>query len=530
MKLDGPAVQYLLSREFGDVTGRGLFRGTMFDYPMLYDVSVDMRGHVVLVHTSDRPEYDTDMTGTLCVCIGEASANSAYNAGAATALIHGEVTFQHLYNRMQRVFVDNERLDARLHVLVDTYAGFQSLLEACAGVMGFPCALIDDQYRLICASSAQVSASASAHGQDNLRDAALEPDSIDLFMASREYRYMRASRRAFAVPYPETLMMRNVFSNDQLVGALVMEHGGDALSARFVRFLLNYMGAFVEEMYNRIGSFGVTTASVGQVKAAVQGVLAGDASALPRLTAALSESGHISGSDYVVIRVERSFTNEGVEERDYLVSRLERAWPYAYCFTHKGELFVLVDISEGDHGGGGQFKKELPIVARENLSKVGISRPFNEMNGLIAACAQATVALEWGSQVDSTNWCYRFDDYAFSWLVSQAVRDTAPEYVCHPAVTTLSRYDDSHGTSLLETLSTFMQHRYNATSASQALFVARSTLLHRLARIEELTGVDFEDLIDRTYLAFSLAMFDKALLPAARPARQDGGRGEDDSG
>ena len=314
MKLDGPAVQYLLSREFGEVTGRGLFRGTMFDYPMLYDVSVDMRGHVVLVHTSDRPEYDTDMTGTLCVCIGEASANSAYNAGAATALIHGEVTFQHLYNRMQRVFVDNERLDARLHVLVDTYAGFQPLLEACASVMGFPCALIDDQYRLICASSAGASASASVHGQDSLHDAVLEPDSIDLFMASREYRYMRASRRAFAVPYPETLMMRNVFSNDQLVGALVMEHNGDALSARFVRFLLNYLGAFVEETYNRTGSFGVMPAGVGQVKAALQSALSGGATAISRLEAALSESGHSPGCDYVVLRAERSFTNEGAEE------------------------------------------------------------------------------------------------------------------------------------------------------------------------------------------------------------------------
>ena len=507
MKLDGFAVQYLLAKEFDDVVSRGLSHKAAFDFPILYDVTADMSGHIVLVPAHERPSNDGDMKGTLCICVNEDSARSAREAGAAVVQIREELLFQHLYNRMQYVFVENERLDAQLRALVDTYAGFQPMLDACTQAAGYPCALIDNQYRMICRSAGTIAESPDGSGHHSGAVAeALESDSVDLFMAAREYRYMRASRNAFAVPNSTNLMMKNVFSEGQLVGALLMEHRGDTLSARHARFLLNYLGSFVEEAYNRIGSFGVFSMGAEHVKAAIQSVLARDAAGHAHLEAALFESGHAVGCDYVVLRIERSFTNEGAEEVEYLARRLELAWPYGYCFTDRGALFMLVDASEGEHGDRKSFSKELPIVARENLAKVGMSRTFNEMRDFDAALAQARIALQWGSREDPTNWCYRFGDYAFSWMASEATAGYPSEFVCHPAVIALVRYDERHGTELLHTLSTFMKHRYNATAAANELFVARSTLLHRLARIEELTKLDLDDLVDRTYLALSIAM------------------------
>ena len=80
------------------------------------------------------------------------------------------------------------------------------------------------------------------------------------------------------------------------------------------------------------------------------------------------------------------------------------------------------------------------------------------------------------------------------------------EYVSHPAVVVLARYDEGHGTELLHTLAAFVRHRYNATAASEALYVARSTLLNRLDRIYELTGIDLGDFEERVYLEMSLLM------------------------
>ena len=45
-----------------------------------------------------------------------------------------------------------------------------------------------------------------------------------------------------------------------------------------------------------------------------------------------------------------------------------------------------------------------------------------------------------------------------------------------------------------------------AGQPAMSLFVARSTLLNRLVRIDELTHVDLEDLKERIYLGLSLEM------------------------
>ncbi len=504
MKVDGSAVQYFLEREFGEVTGEGLQRRTAFDYPMLYDSSVDMRGHVVLLPAFERPEASAALEGALCVCLSDESAKAAREAGAAVARISCDLTFQHLYNRVQHVFVRNERFEARLRALVDTYAGFQPMLDACEATMGYPCALIDEQYRLVCQSSSGDDV-ARATGSSFAVEM-LEPGSVDLFMGSRTYRRMRSSRKVFVIPGSDNLMMKNVFSRDKLVGSLVIEHRGDSPSARYARFVLDYLTPFVEEAYSRIGSFGMSSVGAGHVKAALQDLSAGRAGAIGDLEVALAESGHSPESDYVVLAVERTFTNEGAEERDYLVHRLELAWPYGYCFERREGLFMLVDTSEGPRGGGKGFAKELPLVARENLAKVGMSRPFAKMAQFDVALAQAGIALEYGSERDAMNWCYRFGDYALSWLLSRAVGDASPEVACHPAVTALARYDEAHETELLRTLSTFVRCRYNATRASAELFVARSTLLNRLERITELTGLDLEDPDGLLYLSLSLAL------------------------
>jgi len=68
------------------------------------------------------------------------------------------------------------------------------------------------------------------------------------------------------------------------------------------------------------------------------------------------------------------------------------------------------------------------------------------------------------------------------------------------------RYDAAHESELLPTLEAFMRSRYNATLAAKELFVARSTLINRLERIVELTGIDLEDFDERVYLAITLRL------------------------
>ena len=118
MLIDGSTVHYLLSRKFSDVSCDREGRRLKVDYPILYDETEDMSGHVVLVSDHERPHTGLYLRGSICVCMGEQSAGSARRAGYPVILVHDEVTFPHLYNYMQSMFVRFERLDAWLRALL----------------------------------------------------------------------------------------------------------------------------------------------------------------------------------------------------------------------------------------------------------------------------------------------------------------------------------------------------------------------------------------------------------------------------
>ena len=504
MKLDSGMVEYLLTQEFGSVVSGNLSRSIGCDYPILFDDTADMNGHVALVPQHERPVAQTGSEHALYVCLGEESARSARESNLAFIYVTGGISFRRLYNFMQDVFVRNERLDARLQAYVSTYAGFQPLLKACALAMNCSFSLIDSRYRPI----AQVSCRPDDESENAAPDdfEVLESEIIDLFMASQRYRHMRASRRVFAVPGSSDLLMKNIFSGGKLVGVLSSRHDGTPSNAKYVQFLLGYLGAYVEAMYALMGSFGIPSTAPARIKAALANVRTGDAADRTLLESNLVEAGHRAGNPYVVLKIERSFTNEGAEARDYLAHRFELVWPHAYCFSSSNNLFMLVDIGEGPVSAGTRFLHDLLPMARDNLTKIGISRAFTDFNLMPQAIDQAEIALEQGKVANPENWCYRFEEYALAWIVSSLRQDSKFDAARHPAVAVLRAYDSNHGTTLTDTLKTFMQYRYNATEASKALFVARSTLLNRLERVTELTGIDLEDPDERLYLTLSLVV------------------------
>ena len=503
MRLSGDAIHYLLSLDFDDVTFDAGLRRVWADYPMLYDVSADMSGHAVLVPDHERPVGGSAMQGVICVCTGEESARAAREAGLAVALVRDAVTFPRLYNSMLANYVRNERMDARLHAYVTTYAGFQPLLDSCAEAMGVMVALIDAQYRLVAyadgerASNSQRASSFSGE---------IEEDALDLFMASGEYRRLRGKRAVFAIPGSHDLFVKNVFHEGNLVGMLVMRHGGDALKARFVSFLLGYLAPFVEQMYANRGSFTRDLEEADRMRDALAAIVGGDLTSCENVDALLVQHGHEPSARYCVMLIDRSFSQEGAEGLHYLARRIDLTWTKSYAAVIGQELLVLayMGASSADHAHA--LRTDLPELLRDIMAKAGVSRLFSGMRNLPAAGTQARIALQQGKEQDPMSWFYRFDDYALDWFVAHGLSGYPAEHVVHPAVVALAQRDAEEGTEYLPTLSMFMECRYNASLAAERLFVARSTLLNRLARIQDMTGVNLDDLRERTYLSLSLAL------------------------
>lgn len=515
MKLDGNAIYYLLSKRFDDVACYQLPRSMVFDYPRLYDEHDDMSGHTVFVPDNVLLDENCAMRDALCVCSGEAAAHAAAEAGFPVIHVRDAVTMQHLYNGMHADHVTHERLDARLRAFVDTRAGFPPLLDSFARTMGCSCALADKRLRVIAQADAQLGSASS------WLEETLDEGDFDLFMASRDYRRKRSARYIFALPGKANVLTKNIIVKEESVGSLFMIHEGTVESERYARFVIGYLAPFIEKMYVHLGSFDWASEGSTRIQLAIERAFSGeltDFATFDRILGAWPKS--IQGNDdpespddrlasestFAVLRFERSFTNEGAEGLDYLAHRVEIALPWVYTAVADDALFALADVSAFESRAQADFEQSLAQFARETLVKVGMSRYFPSTSQLLAARAQASAALEQGNEANPSFWVYRFSDYALAWLVSHGKGPYPSEYVAHPTAVALARFDEAHHAGLTDTLRMFMKCRYNATETAANLFIARSTLLYRLARIQEIAPVNLDDFRERIYLALSLEL------------------------
>jgi len=71
-------------------------------------------------------------------------------------------------------------------------------------------------------------------------------------------------------------------------------------------------------------------------------------------------------------------------------------------------------------------------------------------------------------------------------------------------VATMVRYDDQNQTELVYTLWAYLDSNCNMNATAAAIFTHRHTIMHRLERIHELTGLDPTICGDREQLGLGL--------------------------
>lgn len=79
-----------------------------------------------------------------------------------------------------------------------------------------------------------------------------------------------------------------------------------------------------------------------------------------------------------------------------------------------------------------------------------------------------------------------FVEYGLDYLLKYDMRAIPAELLQHPAVRTLKKHDDTHGTAFIETLRAYLQEDRSPTRTARHLFIHRSTLLERLERMKAL--------------------------------------------
>lgn len=156
-----------------------------------------------------------------------------------------------------------------------------------------------------------------------------------------------------------------------------------------------------------------------------------------------------------------------------------------------------------------EFRKKLAVFLREHVARAGISNSFYGTGHFGMHLRQAQDALKIGQKTDPDFWYYYFRHYAFDYLLDQCTLYYPPNEVAASELEILQKSDKENGTDLFHTLCVYLQNECNATKSAQKLFIHRTSLLKRLNKIEDLTGVQLKNPDTQLYLMLSYKLLER---------------------
>lgn len=209
---------------------------------------------------------------------------------------------------------------------------------------------------------------------------------------------------------------------------------------------------------------------------------------------------------------------EQMEERRDAAAYYARELAYlaedTVCVPVEQRIYFLRTISQ-EKEREGSFWEKMNYFIRESNFRLGMSREYSDIRQTSFARRQAQIALDFGQRQLAHQWKYQFDDVVLAYLSGCMLRELPAGQVCHPVFSMLLADSRPEGhkqageVDLYQTLVAFIRQDFNMVQTAKELFIHRGTLIYRLNRIRELTGVSWEGWQEKMYLALSVMLLEE---------------------
>lgn len=202
----------------------------------------------------------------------------------------------------------------------------------------------------------------------------------------------------------------------------------------------------------------------------------------------------------------------------YIRRRIEEDCRNTYPVVMENTLFILFTSIPPKIS----YKIAVDNIMKEALSLlnfyglyVGVSEFFDDLLKLQIYKYQADRALSIGLLEENNRKIYKYQDYVIYDIFSYAVKHLPRENYLHPAIPALEAFDKKNNTNYLETLRTYITTFRDSEKTRESLCIHRNTLLYRLKKIEELTGIDLNDIATCVHLLCNFYMENTKPAPSS---------------
>ncbi len=414
-----------------------------------------------------------------------------------------------VFNQVFDIFEMFQKLYDDLDDAVNRFFSYEAILHSCDNLVDVPFMIRDTKYRYV--SYSRRLAYENGFEDKYVRDDNfMSLEAIGQLTTMTEDERLHGIRDVYHYVCIENMMYKNIYDDGELVGTMGLPWSRDEATNRYRTQLLDLLSGYVEKLYKRFGTFWRSENAHTSFKAAISMMLEGRSIDREMLSHLLEGNQFGDDDRYTLIQFVSAYADMGLDASEALAARIEGLWPGSCCIRYGNSFLCLVDLSVFERATHGKLRYSFAYFIRDGLLRAGISREFDDLFTLQSAYRQTEIALKIGPAVDPMYWYYSFDKYAYMHLLQHGRDGFSPSQICHQAIAQLSEYDDANGTQLNHTLHAFIRLQYNAAATAKELFIARSSFLKRMSRIEELTGIDLENYGERVYLALSYEIYGSA--------------------
>ncbi|MCC8163254.1 MAG: helix-turn-helix domain-containing protein [Lachnospiraceae bacterium] len=104
---------------------------------------------------------------------------------------------------------------------------------------------------------------------------------------------------------------------------------------------------------------------------------------------------------------------------------------------------------------------------------------------------------------------FRFSEYALDYMLFHFTSDFKISTVCSDAILKLFQYDIEKHTEYIHTLKCYLENGCQQTAAANALYIHHSTLVYRMNKICQISGINLDTPETRLYLQLSIRLLER---------------------
>jgi len=417
-------------------------------------------------------------------------------------VVDGTLDLTELFNQLTRIYNKYDRWADSLQEILNTTADLNSIIVNSRYIFDNPIIIINANFQYLAHSEFSTSQvnELSIKSWGNADSTELPLDSFNAFLQNHEIS-THVREPLLIKMFGTTTLNVNLFENGEYSGCVTIDYQhrpyrqSDDVLAR-------YLGQTIEYALKKYSY--ATASEQSALRQALMNLLDGYQITLNQKR--VIDTSYLQ-MQHICIRIKFHYSMRQLPI-SYFCNVLESDFRRSVAFEYDNSIVAFIEISDeqvADLSYLSLLQKKIAPIITTTEGSIGISDPFSDIYRGRLYYMQACAALENGRLFDPSICFYPFKKYILRELLINAVGDLPLEMYYTEGLRRLHEHDEVSPVSYLDTLKTYLDNNMNVTKTSADLYLNRSTLLERLARIKRELGSDLTDPNER--LLFQILLY-----------------------